>query len=366
MRNGHARLAPTVAIGLLVFGGCALPSFEKVSDSSGLSGSDSGVPSDAGSPVMSEPACGLSDQLETACDACIREHCCELAKACGAGTECGEDLLEPITPAADFSTDFDPLLGCMQRRCEAACQVNWGCLDNYEWPAPEGDLDVEIQVVDFAQVLDGPLPDVTVQACRAIDPACQSGRVAEGVTDADGKVVLQDMPADFDGFYSFAGGGYLTGTTQWSEPVHRLGGFRQYQLTDAALKALALITGIHESADDSFDPGVGHLIFRMQSCVPQRFHDNAVAPIAEAPDIAVSFAPDEGASRSFYTEETGGVSVTLDATTTDGTGGAFNLLPRNTTVTAVDTATGREVARGTVRIPEGGIGFMFLLPRSAH
>ena len=50
----------------------------------------------------------------------------------------------------------------------------------------------------------------------------------------------------------------------------------------------------------------------------------------------------------------------------DGTGGAFNLLPSNTEVVAFDTVTEREVARGSIRIPQGGIGFMFLLPRSAR
>ena len=345
--------------------GCVLPSFEKVDAEQSGANSESQV--DAGPEItFSRPACGLSNRLERPCDACIREQCCELAEACGEGTECGDDLLEPITPAADFSTDFDDLLGCMQRLCDDECQVNWGCLENYEWPDIAGGIDVEIQVVDFAQVLDGPLPDISVKACRAIDPSCTSGLVAEGTTQEDGKVDLQDMPPDFDGFYSFEGGGYLTSVTQWSEPVHRLGSFRQYQLDQNAVDALAVITGVHESVDEPFDPELGHLIFRMQTCVPQRFHDNPEAPIAEAPGIAIRFVPDEGATQPFYTEETGGVSTTLETTTLDGTGGAFNLLARNTTVIAVDTLTDREVARGSIRIPAGGIGFMFLLPRSAR
>jgi hypothetical protein len=365
------RFAPAqITVALLALSGCVLPGYEKIEGDTNASLRDSDGGRDAGrsepdaGPMLAGEACGLSDRLAPTCDACIRAHCCALAEACGEGTACGEDLLEPITPAADFSTDFDALLGCMQRRCDDACQVNWGCLGDYDWPEAEGGVDLEVQVVDFAQVLDGPLEDVTVQACRAIDPACQSGLVAEAVTNAEGKAVLPNLPPDFNGFYSFSGAGYVHSTTQWNEPVHRLGSFRQYQLTPAVINALAVITGVHQTTDEPFDPGVGHLIFRIQNCLPQRFHDNPQPPIAEAENIAISFAPNDGATQVFYTEPSGGVSVTLEATTLDGVGGAFNLLPRNVTVTAVDTVTQREVARGTIRIPQGGIGFMFLLPPS--
>src|SRR5436305_596848 len=87
--------------------GCILPSFEVAHMQNAPDGGAAGA--DA-APLAGE-ACGLSNKLHRDCDACIRENCCDLAKACAAGTACGDDLLKAITPVADFSTDFDPLLG---------------------------------------------------------------------------------------------------------------------------------------------------------------------------------------------------------------------------------------------------------------
>ena len=345
----------------LALPGCALPDFEKVDALE----PDPNREMDSGPPVDDRgPGCGRSAELPVACDDCIRMHCCDLAEACGEGTECGEDLLEPITPVADFSLEFDPLLACMQRRCDAECEVNWGCVDNYEWPEPPESVDLAVQVVDYAATVDAALEDVTVQACEAVDPSCDTGRRSEGITDAEGNVVLPGVPGNFDGFYSFSGAGYMDATVQWSEPIHRVTGFTQYQLTPSAVKALALITGVHQSADDMFEPGRGHLIFRVQGCLPMRYLSGGELPLAETAGAHVSFEPSDGATQVFYTEESGGVSVNLDATTIDALGGAFNVAPRNLTVTAVDVATDREVARGTVRVRAGAIGYMYLVARS--
>jgi hypothetical protein len=349
-----------------VLGACVLPDFDKVDGAAAGKPDAAGGKQDAGS--MPDPlpgkACGLSDQLPRACDACIRQKCCELATECGKGTECGKDMLEPITPAADFSEDFDPLLGCMQTRCEAACKVNLGCLDDYTWPDAEGTSDIEILVADYADAVNLPLADVTVKACAALDPLCVTGVKAEGVTGADGRVMLKGIPAAFDGFYSFDGADYAPSTAHWTEPVHRASGFTQYQLSPTELGALAIITGIHKSIDEPFDPGLGHLIFRVQGCLPMRYVANDVPPSAGVAGVRVEFSPNDGASQTFYLEENGSVSVTLTKTTAQGLGGAFNLLPRNVTVKAIDVATDREVARGTVNVRAGTIGFAWMVARS--
>ncbi|MFI5309188.1 MAG: hypothetical protein ACHQ53_17665, partial [Polyangiales bacterium] len=293
--------APRTGLALfcaLALGGCLLPSYRQNppidAGKSATGKSDAGTAaSDAARPKG--PACGLSAKLPPACDACVRENCCDLANACGEGTECGKDLLEPITPVADFSTDFDPLLGCMQGMCEQACQVNWGCVDKYRWPTPAQDLNVDVTVIDFAAVPDKPLADVKVQACNAVDPSCGTGLVAEATTGKDGKVTLQVQPS-FDGFFDFSGGGYLDSTVQWSEPFYRLTGFKQYQLTSDALAGLAVIVGLHQSADEPFNADAGHLIFRVEGCLPLRYLNADQLPRAEVADVKVSFEPNDGAS----------------------------------------------------------------------
>jgi hypothetical protein len=355
----------------LLLAACVLPEFDKIS----AAPEDGGGPPDARKePGLSkEGACGLSNQLPTACDACIREKCCAEAMACGEGTACGEDLLEPITPLADFSEDFDPLLACMQKSCDAACEVNWGCVDNYSWPAAKAPVDIELKVIDFAGEDDNPrdaIAGVKVQACDAVDPSCTSGLKAEGVTDDAGMVTLSGLAPNFSGFYTFSGGStrynsdYVPGVVQWNEPIHRAGGFTQYQVTETAVGALAVFAGVHEKTDDPFDPGLGFLIVRIQGCLPMRYLNRTERPISEVDNVRLSFSPSDGATRIFYTSTSGSVAVSLDKTTTDGVGGAFNITPASVTVTAVDTLTDREVASGNVQVNAGGIGFMFLLPRA--
>ena len=359
------RALPLLAGACAVSIGCVLPEFEKVDADMRTDGGGPNVREDGGGELPS--ACGLSDRLPAACDMCIRENCCDRAEACGEGTACGEDLLEPITPLADFSKDFDPLLGCMQRFCNEACEVNWGCVDDYEWPAAEGRVDVPVTGVDFTSTQDNPIPieGVTVRACEGIDPRCSSGKRAEAVTDATGQATLEDLSAGFTGFYTFSGGmsefgAYLPLTVRWSEPVHRAAGFLQFALNDVAVAGLAMITQV----EDDFDPERGHLIVRIQGCLPLRYLNPIEPPKAEAEHVKLSFEPAEGATRVFYTAPNGGVALSLEETTTDGVGGAFNVQPSNVTVTAVDTVSGEVVATGNVQVNAGSIGFMYLLPRA--
>ena len=314
--------------------GCLLPSFEKVG-----SELEPMTEQPDGGPAMG-PVCGISDRLPESCDACIREHCCEEAKACDESTACGEDLLEAITPVADFSADFDPMLACMQRSCDAACDVSWGCVGNYRWPTPTAPYTVDITVVDFAADPDKPLKDVMVRACSGIDPTCMRGLIDDDTTGADGKVSLT-LPEAFEGFFTFEGGGYLPTTVQWSEPVSRVLDWKHYQLDAVSLRGLAVVTGVHQTAQEEFDPAVGHLIFRVQSCAPLRYLVNDELPLADAANVVIEIEPDDGASDVFYTSDTGGVSIALKATSSAGVGGAFNVPARNLNVTATNAEDGK-------------------------
>ena len=343
---------------LLASGGCLLPSFEKVEEEPAP---DAG-PEQAPLPGQ---ACGLSDQLPRSCDACIREECCELAEACPEGSACGKDLLKDLHPAQTVSEEFDPLLACLQGKCDAQCEINWGCVDSYSVPAAKESSSFEVTLVDFASN-SLTVDEVTVKACRGVDPGCTSGKVSEGVS-VDGKVTL-DVPSDFDGYFSFDGGDlggipYVSSTAQWSEPIFRLTDWKHFLISEGSLRALALVTEHHSSEDDAFDPSRGHLIFRIQGCLPMRFLGTPVLPRAEVADIQVVAAPSDGASKLFYTENAGNVSLTLEQTSNDGVGGGFDFPARNVSVTA-KRADGREVARGSVRLKAGAIGYVYLRPNS--
>jgi hypothetical protein len=329
---------------------CVLPSFQKVDQED--------------APLQGQ-ACGLSDKLPKSCDGCIRAKCCELAQACSAGEACAQDMIAEITPAADFSRDFEPLLGCMQSQCGTECEVDWGCVDDYSWPSTDGPLDRTIAVTEFVSSI--PIEGVEIRACSAMDPTatCRTGRVAQGTTDSEGNALLRGLPPDFDGLYRFSADGYLPATLRWSEPVHRVTDFSHFVLSPVDLAFYGVMTGVHKAVDEPFDPDVGHMIVRVQNCLPLRYlgSDSLQATAAN-----VEFRVDEvdGASPSqfFYTEESNEVSVSRKYTSHHGFAGAFNFPPYNIRVTATEVTTGLEVASGRVQIVAGGMGFLYLAPRA--
>ena len=340
---------------LLVLSACTLPTFDKVA---ATDNADAGRKPDGGATGQ---ACGRSDELAPKCDRCIQMNCCDAANDCTKGTVCGNDMVAKITPAASFSSEFEPLLGCMQENCDEECGVSWGCTDNYDIAAEKNEYDVPVQLIDFAAVPPRPLPDVTTEACRSLDPACDSGRVARGVSDDAGKVVLA-LPASFDGFFQFSGGGYTSMTAQWSEPVYRNVGFTQALLTDKDIQNFALATGVHRDASDTFDPALGHIIFRTQNCLPIMYLRRSRPPHAEAPNLQVTIEAAEGASPVFYTDRLGSVAPELEATSATGIGGAFNFPGRNRTVTAFDAETGRRISKVTAVVRPKTIAFVYLMP----
>jgi hypothetical protein len=335
--------------------GCVLPSYDKVP------AHDAGS---AASKASAGPGCGLPSKLSSACGKCLHDNCCDLAQTCADDKNCSKEMLKPITPVAQLSEAFDPLLQCMQSSCDDACQVSWSCVDHYTWPVPKDSYDVTVHVIDFAATPDKPLPGVTVDACQSVDPSCGTGKVTSDVTDENGDVTLT-LAAGFDGFFAFSGGGYLPSTAQFSEPLYRSASFTQYGLTKDAIQVLALVTNVHK-AGEQFDPSLGHVIFRTQNCLPLRFLQRDEPPHAEAGGVSVSIEPNAGASQIFYTDKSGGVSLSLDATTTNAFGGTFNLAANSHTLTGTEATTGRTIESGTMVIRAGTVGFMYLLPSATR
>lgn len=336
----------------LCLAACVLPSFDKVGKSK--------VDDDADGGAMSGQACGRSAELAPKCDRCIQKNCCDAARACGKGTDCGDDMLAKITPAAQFSSEYEPLLACLQEKCDEECGVSWGCLDDYDIAEASDEYEVPVQIIDFAAVPTRTLPDVTTDACRALDPGCNSGRIARGVSDESGGVVLS-LPASFDGFFQFSGGGYASATAQWSEPVFR-SGFVQSLLTQEDIARFAVATGVHKDLSETFDPELGHIIFRTHNCLPISYFHRSKPPHAEAADIQVMIEPAEGSSPVFYTDKLGSVAPELEATSATGIGGAFNFPGRNRTVTAFDAKTGRQIAKVTAVVRPQALAFVYLMP----
>lgn len=310
--------------------------------------------------------CGLESDVTDTCRACIAQKCCEEAMTCSEDEACSADFGKPIHPAQDFDPAFDPMLGCMQAQCEAACDVNWGCVDDYAFPNRSASYDVQVATVDFAN--ETPIDAVNVKVCRAVDPDCRNGLLDEDVSDS-GSATLT-LPGNFDGFFAFEGGSfsgapYVNSTVQWSEPIYRLTDFTHYMISEPNLYAFAGLTEYLSSAGRTeFDPERGHLIVRTQGCLPLRYLGTEQPPLAETAGIVVEAQPHDGASRFYYTEVNGLVSLPLEETTTDGVAGAFELPAGTVTVTAKRADTGEVVARTTLPVRPGEIAFAYMVARA--
>lgn len=346
---------------LVTFGSlpaCLLPSFEKVDDADASTGESPTPP-----PSRPGKACGLSAELPLDCDTCIRAHCCEEAKGCDEGTDCGKDLTSlPLSPVSDTSEDFEPMLACLQKECDTECDISWGCVGEYEWPTPgENDYAFTVRDIDFAAEPVEPLPSVEVKACQAVDPSCTTGLVDTDTTDDNGLALLS-VPPRFDGYFLFSGNSsYLPTTARWSEPLHRVSGFTHYALSRPAVNALGLITG-ELGSGEKFPDDAGFLIFRAQNCLPIKYIAAPGYPTGDAAGVVIELEPD-GGSRVYYTDESF-VPVRSLMATTVGLGGAFELPTQVITVQGYRADTMAPIMNGRVRVDPGAIGFMYLLPRS--
>lgn len=346
---GTLGLSVCCALGLTA---CLLPSYEAI---------------DAEPETTVTAACGDLSTLSTSCGNCIASQCCSEASTCSGDADCADHMAALITPLQSIHQDFEPLLQCMSTLCEQACNVTWGCLDRYSFSAPADTYDRTVLLSDFAN--ESPVDDVSVRACQGVSPDCSSGLQAEAIS-TNGVTTLANLAPNFQGYFSFSGGSrdqepYVDATVQWSEPVYRHADFTHFMLRESDLRSLAQLTGYHSTADEPFAADRGHLIVRVQGCLPFGYLNNPNTPRAEAANVVISASPNDGASRFYYTDlRTGGmIDTNLDATTKDGVAGAFELPAGLVTVVARRSDNGAEVARAGVRVEAGKLSYVYLLPR---
>jgi hypothetical protein len=342
--------------------GCSMPDFAKV-DSNTLA--DSGVPAAEDGGPDGPLACQVDLNLGAACKACVAEHCCEQASACADGA-CGPDIRLPISPATRVTEAFDSLMECMQAECDGpdSCDVSWGCVDRYRLPQLEQDHRFEMRVFNFADPDETGLPGVNVRLCEASDPSCMSSDfMSEAQTDDQGIASFVAEPG-FSGYFVLNGGGPVPGVLLWNVPVYTIvDRFEHQAFPPGAVDALAVVTRLHSEAGQPFAPNTGHLIMRVQTCLPLRYLDHVNA---RAKDVRLTFTPNQGASRVYYVNDLGTVDLQLDATSARGYAGAFEVPVTNVRVTATLARTGKQVATGVIPVRDGSIGYMYLMPNVSH
>jgi hypothetical protein len=172
------------------------------------------------------------------------------------------------------------------------------------------------------------------------------------------------VPKGFNGYFQLSGGSPVPATVQWSQPAYDVvDSFSHQALAPSAVAGLALKAGVHSRLEEPFEPNTGHLIARMQNCLPLRYLDSQDPSRAgRARDVTFRFTPDTGATRMFYVNDMATLDTALDRTTWRGYAGAFEVPPTNVTVTATHAVTGKPLASGTLTIRDGTIGFMYLVP----
>jgi hypothetical protein len=328
-----------------------LPDYQKTGlEQSNSKLSDGGA--DAGGPTDTTVLAGASVE----CKSCVMQNCLDLMSECGA--DC-EKIKLPVTPASEAPKTIDGFLQCMQDQCDDTCNVSWGCVERYRWPAASKAYNVTLRVIDI--VASSALPDVQVTACHSSDPSCSqsSGLAGAGMTDLGAHATL-GVPQDFVGYFLLKGAdGYMPAVALWTQPAYRLTeGFTQRMMQWGVAEALAVGT------DSKLRREASHLIFQAQNCLPLRYLGGTQLH-SEADDVAVTFTPPASdSSRVFYTGVGASIDRTLTGTAAVGGafGGAFNLPSQ--TVTVIASHAGQEVSRAAIQMRPGTVGFVYLVPNA--
>jgi hypothetical protein len=338
------------ALALLAADGCVLPSYDKLSASEAAARtSDAGARPDDG-------LAGGSDE----CNACIAASCGEQLRSCG--PDC-EGITLPINPATAVPEEadnmaFTPFVGCVLTNCDA-CNLRWGCVNQYLWPAAKDPYTVTARMIDIAS--SAAVTDVSVLACQGADPSCSpsSGLISTGETNAMGRATLA-VTRDFNGWFQFKGADtYMPASAVFTQPTYNVREtFTQRMIAWPVAEGLAMATGVKLNRD------LAHMIFRASNCLPLRYMGSEGIVNAEAEGVQVTFTPPTSeSSMVFYTGENASLDPTLDSTTVPGGafGGVFNL--PLTLVTVIAKYQGMEVARTALQIRPGTVGWVYLIPK---
>lgn len=344
---------------LLAAVSCTLPEYRKIE---GVKNPASTV--DSGGPEV--PSCSMDLQLAGGCRACVAEHCCEEAAACTDGA-CGEGIGFPLTPLTKVNEKFDALAGCMVENCDSedACDVSWGCVGKYKWPALKEVHQFSMRVFNYADTREIGIPNINVKLCESSDPGCSNdgGLITTSKTDSTGNADFTAMKG-FSGYFELEGGGTVPATVQWNQAVYNVvDTFTHQALNPSAVVYLAVASQFHATPDQPFKAGTGFLIARAQNCLPLRYMEGS-NPIARARNVRFTFTPSTGASRVYYIDDMAMLDQSLDRTSARGYAGALEVLAANVSVTATHAMTGKVLATGVLPIREATIGFMYLVPNT--
>jgi hypothetical protein len=330
---------------------CVLSDFQKVDSDTNHS-----VTTDGGTP-MRAPDAGLPGASDE-CNACVAAQCAQPLAECGA--DCA-GLSLPITPATPGPNSVVPFLACMKQACDDSCNVTWGCVNHYKFPQPTAPFTIQLEVSDLASSAQR-LPGASVSACIGSDPGCSagSGLVAHGVSDSLGFVSLT-VPRSFVGYFLVKADSddYMPAIGLWSQPSYWVANSRTQPMV---LWSVADLLGT--GTDTKVDRAQSHLVFQVLNCLPLRLSGNAMAN-AQGDDVKVSFTPPgKDSSQVFYTISGAQIDRTRDSTSAGGAafGGVFNLPAQ--LITVIGHHNGMEVARASMQMRAGSVGFLFLLPNS--
>lgn len=328
---------------------CVLPDFHVVSTSQG------GVAREPDAAVM-PAAMGMAALAPPECSSCAAAECGEQRSACGEGCD---ELPWPLSPASTPASASRPYVECIASKCDAQCNVLWGCVEAYSWAQPSDAYNVKIHVdnsISGAEVV-----GARVTACQGSDPGCGvgSGMESSDMTDEGGDATLT-LDANFFGYFLIEPNDpkYYPMTMMWSQPIYRVDRTFTIGLFERPwVDVMADTLGVTKNDDTA-----GHMIFHAQNCLPVLYLDD-VAADTDADDVVVSCSPKgPDSSRVFYTRYAVGVDPTLDMTKKTGGsyGGALNLLPG--ALTLVGSYNERDIAHATIRMRRNTLALVHLVP----
>ena len=333
---------------------CVLPDYEVVGSN------DRSLPDAGPRDATSSELAMLLPQAAPTCATCAHDSC-ELERA-ACGQDC-DDFSWPVSPLWRVSDQADAYVRCLARRCGDPCEVLWGCTKNYTIPEPE-DASVTIRVTD-AVAQGQEIAGIRVKACQDLDPECQMdiGQSSVHVTNASGRAVLA-LPRSFDGYFLLEqaevpeeGATYVPMTVVWSQPLYKV-----EPLLTVSMFKVGLIPALASTAETVMS-GKGHMVFKGQNCLPQRYVDNQELN-ADADGLIANYAPMGAGSKVYYTRNGLKISPTAAETSYDGLGfgGAFNLSPGSVSVTGVHDDL--EVSNAVYTVRADTLGIVFLLPKT--
>jgi hypothetical protein len=217
----------------------------------------------------------------------------------------------------------------------------WGCVGHVDLVETSSEpRDIHLSVVDLHSVVPNGL---SIVACRPL--TCDVPFAGPFGPDEDGTVRFS-LPSDFVGYLIAESPTTLPAIIQITRPVGKMPSFPPIVLLNPELTAaLALKAGA------VLDPSRGIVLLQVQDCL-------------DGPGPGISFvlqSPAAGAQVFYFANRY--PSATETATDVVGGGGIVNVAPGFAGVEAIETATGRSIARFQVEVRAGWTTYAAVEPQ---